>query len=96
MSDLLLAAGLTVLLLLRLLPYILMRVSPRMRRRLETRIARMWALLDVGGGTLMLIFIGILIWQRAWVPALLLILISIPSLRGFWAGLVLLAKTPAE
>jgi hypothetical protein len=94
MSDLLLALGLTLLLVLRILPHILMRVSPAMRRHFENRIARMQALLDVGGGTLMIIFIGILIWQRAWVAALLLGLISIPSLRGFWTGLVVLAKTP--
>jgi hypothetical protein len=94
MSDLLLALGLTILLVLRILPYILMRVSPAMRRRFENRIARMQALLDVGGGTLMIIFISILIWQRAWLAALLLGVISIPSLRGFWTGLVVLAKTP--
>lgn len=96
MSDLLLALGLTVLLLLRVLPYIMMRVSPTMRRRFENRVARLHALLDVGGGTLMLIFIGILIWQRAWLAVVLLGVISIPSLRGFWTGLVILAKTPVD
>lgn len=96
MSDLLLALGLTVLLVLRVLPYVLMKVSPTMRRRFENRMARMQALLDVGGGTLMLIFIGILVWQRAWLAAGLLGVISIPSLRGFWTGLVILATTPAD
>ena len=94
MSDLLLALGLSILLVLRFLPYILMRVSPAMRRRFENRLARMQALLDVGGGTLMVIFVGVLLWQRAWLPALLLGTISIPSWRGLWTGLVVLAKTP--
>ena len=94
MSDLLLALGLTLLLVLRMLPHILMRVSPALRRLLENRLARMQALLDVGGGTLMMIFVGALIWQQAWLPAVLLGTISIPSWRGLWAGLVVLAKTP--
>ena len=94
MSDLLLALGLTLMLVLRMLPYILMRVSPALRRLLENRLARMQALLDVGGGTLMMLFVGALLWQRAWLPAVLLGEISIPSWRGPWTALVVLAKTP--
>ena len=92
--DNVLALGLTITLVLRVVPYILVWLSPSLRRHLDRRIARFRALLDVGGGTLMAILIGILFWQRAWLAAALLGVISIPSLLGLMAGLRTLARTP--
>ncbi len=92
--DNILALGLTISLVLRVLPYVLGWLSPSLRRIIDRRIVRFRALLDVGGGTLMAILVGILFWQRAWLPALLLGAISIPSLMGLMAGLRTLARTP--
>lgn len=92
--DNILALGLIITLLLRGIPFVLFYASPSFRRKMEGRIARFFALLDVATGTLMLIFVGVLVWQRAWVPAILLGLISLTSFRALWTGLVVLAKTP--
>ena len=92
--DNLLAFGLTIALLARVLPYILIWLSPALRRRLQQRMARMQALLDVAVGSLMMILVGILVWQREWLPAVLLGAISVPSWIGLMAGLRILARTP--
>ena len=92
--DNLLALALTITLLLRGLPYLLRRLPPPLYRRLYHRLVRFWALLDVGVGTLMAGLVGALVWQRAWLLALLLGLISVPSWAGLVAGLRTLARTP--
>jgi Tfp pilus assembly protein PilN len=89
-----LALGLTIALVLRSLPYLLGLLSPWLRRRLDQKVARFWALLDVGIGTLMAILVGALLWNRAWLLAALLGAISLPSWNALIAGLRTLARTP--
>ena len=91
--DNLLALGLTIILVLQVLPYVLGYFSPALRRRFDTRMARMRALLDVAGGTLMVILVGILVWQREWLPAVLLGALSIPSWMGLMDGFRVLVRT---
>jgi hypothetical protein len=92
--DNFLAFALIIALLLRGIPFVMTYASPSFRRQMEGRLARFFALLDVAVGTLMLIFFGVLVWQRAWLAAVLLGLISLSSWRALWSGLVLLARTP--
>jgi hypothetical protein len=89
-----LALGLAISLIVRIGPALLLWLAPPLRRRLEDRISRIWALLDVGIGTLLAILVGLLIWRQEWLFAVLLGLISLPSWRALWAGLVVLARTP--
>ena len=79
-----LALALIVILLFRLAILILPQ-----RQKLRFR-----ALLDVGAGTLMTILFVLFAWRRAWLWATLFGIISIPSWRALWAGLVTLARTP--
>ncbi len=92
--DNVLALGLVIVLLLRVAPYLLGRLSPALRHRLRNQMLRFQALLDVAGGSLMAILVGWLIAQRAWLPAMLLAAISIPTWTGLVAGLRHLARTP--
>ena len=92
--DNLFALGLTILLVMRLLPFILSWLSPPLARKLRNQMARFQALLDVGGGTLMLCLVVLLLWNRAWILALLLGAISLPAFSGLISGLRTLARTP--
>jgi hypothetical protein len=91
--DNILALGLTILLLLRVLPWALGKLSPRFARRLHTQMQRFQALIDIAGGTLMGSLVVLLLWHRAWIPAVLLAVVSYPSLAGLVAGFRLLART---
>jgi hypothetical protein len=92
--DNLFALGLVALLALRLLPYILVYVSPPIARRIQNHMLRYRALLDVAIGTLMLCLVGLLLWNRAWIMAALLAAISYPTFVGLWSGLKILARLP--
>ena len=54
---------------------------------------RTLALLDVGSGTLMLIILALVLWQRAWLIAALFAVLSWSSLRALVAGLRTLMRT---
>lgn len=92
--DTFIAIGAAVVLVLRFLPFLLGFLHPKIRRLIQRRILRFQALVDVGGGTLMVILVGLLLWQQRWVLALLLAAISLPSWRGMMDGLRILARTP--
>ncbi len=92
--DTIIAIGATVVLLLRFLPFVLGLLHPNVRAFIQRRMVRFQALVDVGGGTLMVILIGLLLAQQRWVLALMLGAISIPSLYGMMNGLRILARTP--
>ncbi len=91
--DNILALGLTILLLLRVLPWVLGKLSPRYARRLRTQMQRFQALIDIAGGTLMGSLVGLLLWNRHWIPAVLLAAVSFPIFAGLVAGFRLLART---
>lgn len=86
------AIGLTVLLLLRVLPYVITRFFPRAGRILNRHLLRFRALLDIAGGTLMISLVVLLLLHRAWILALLLGLASIPTVLGLVAGFRVLAR----
>ncbi len=88
------AIGAAVVLVLRFLPLVLGLLHPDLRRIIQQRMMRFQALVDVGGGTLMVILIGLLLFQQRWVLAMMLGAISIPSLYGMMNGLRILARTP--
>lgn len=90
--DNFLAIGLVILLLLRGIPLLLRLLAPRLARRLLGQMLRFGALLDIAGGTLMGGLVIALVWQRAWIPAVLLAAISIPTFLGLIAGFRLLAR----
>ncbi len=89
-----LAIGLTVVLLLRGLPFVASLLPGPAGRRLRNQMLRFRALLDVACGTLMVALVVLLIMQRAWIAAALLGAISIPVFSGLVAALRVLARTP--
>lgn len=91
--DNLLALGLFITLLLRGVPFVLAWMSPQLRRLLNNHMARMLALLDIGGGTLMAGLVVLLLWEKHWIAASLLALISIPTWTALFAGFRTLART---
>ena len=92
--DNIFALGAAVVLVMRFLPFILGLLHPNVRLFLQRRMIRFQALVDVGGGTLMVILIGLLLFQQRWVLAVMLGAISIPSLYGMMSGLRTLVRTP--
>lgn len=92
--DSIFAIGAAIVLVMRFLPFILGLLGPNVRRFLQNRMVRFQALVDVGGGTLMLILVGLLLFQQRWILAVLLAAISIPSWYGMMHGLRILARTP--
>lgn len=69
-----------------MLPTGLRWFAPATYRRLQPALARWGALLDIAGGTLMLILLGLLLLQRAWVVAALWSLLALPNARALWKG----------
>lgn len=92
--DNIIALGAAIVLVMRFLPLILGLLHPNVRVFLQQRMARFQALVDVGGGTLMIILIGLLLFQQRWLLAIALGAISIPSLYGMMNGLRILVRTP--
>lgn len=91
--DNLVATLLIGLLGLRFAPWLMRFVLPALYRRWQPRLARWAALLDVGGGTLMLILIGWLLAQQAWILALVFALLAVPSVLGLLHGLRILLRS---
>jgi hypothetical protein len=91
--DNIFAIGLTLLLLLRGLPFLLNWLAPRFARRLRRLLLRFQALVDIATGTMMASFVVLLLWEHQWILALLLAAISIPAFNGLIAGFRVLART---
>jgi hypothetical protein len=56
-------------------------------------VLRFQALVDIATGTMMVSFVVLLLWERQWILALLLAVISIPAFNGLIAGFRILART---
>ncbi len=93
--DNLFAIALTLLLLLRGLPFLLKWLAPRLARRLHLLLLRFQALVDIAAGTMMAAFVGLLLWDRHWILAALLAGISVPTFTGLIAGFRFLARSAA-
>jgi hypothetical protein len=92
--DSIFAIGAVVVLVLRFLPFLLGLLHPNVRQFVQRRMVRFRALVDVGGGTLMVILVALLLFQQRWILAALLAAISLPSWYGMMQGLRILARTP--
>ena len=91
--DNIFAIGLTLLLLLRGLPFLLNWLAPRFARRLRGLMLRVLALVDIATGTIMIGFVVLLLWEREWILAALLAAISIPAFNGLITGFRVLARS---
>ena len=91
--DSIFAIGLTLLLLLRGLPFLLGRLIPGVGRRLRRYLLRVQALVDIAIGTMMASLVVLLLWDGHWILALLLAAISVPTFNGLIAGFRHLARS---
>lgn len=79
----LLVIPLVVILLARLLPIIGMVLSPSMRRSIQNMVVA----IDVAGGFIMLLLIGVQLFFQQWLGALLLGVLGIPVFIGTYRAL---------
>lgn len=85
--DLLAALGIALRLLLIFAAWSLSRFLPGVHARYRPMFVRVLALMDIAGGTLMVIILGALLVRRAWLVAVLFgLLFALPSVRGLLGG----------